>query len=153
MDDKCPNEPETYNGFQDDDGCPDQSDVKLWVCPGGILDHIFFRRDAARVEAVSLPIVDVVAKTLLANPDINLVEVIGHASRDERDGLRLSTRRANAVTAELVHRGVQATRLTSRGYGSSEPLDRARTKAANEKNRRVEFVVKRRDGKQIVIIR
>ena len=29
MNDKCPNEPETYNGVKDDDGCPDQGLVDV----------------------------------------------------------------------------------------------------------------------------
>ena len=36
--DLCPNQPETYNGFLDDDGCPDTFDSKLDSDMDGILD-------------------------------------------------------------------------------------------------------------------
>ena len=34
----CPTQPETYNGFQDTDGCPDGSDYRLDSDMDGILD-------------------------------------------------------------------------------------------------------------------
>ena len=61
----------------------------------------------------SYPILDAVAATLTANPDIAQVEVAGHTDErgDDAVNLELSSQRAAAVTAYLVRKGVAATRL------------------------------------------
>ena len=53
----------------------------------------------------------------------------------------LSQARAETVMKQLVEKGVPADRLTAKGYGASQPLENARTAAANAKNRRTVFAV------------
>ena len=142
-DDKCPNEPETYNGFQDDDGCPDHAEVNAYTCSGGIVDHIFFRRGSARIAPAALPIVDAIAQTIIGNPIITGVEIAGYASEDERSAESISLARARTLTAALSLRGVSRLLLTTKGYGAHTPVDRAHTEVARQKNRRVEFHVRR----------
>lgn len=71
------------------------------------------------------------------------VEVQGHT--DLTGGAEvnktLSQSRADTVKAELVKLGVPEGRLSAKGYGSDQPLENARTSAANAKNRRTVFVV------------
>ena len=74
---------------------------------------------------------------------ITLVEVQGHTDIRGSDAhnLDLSQRRADAVVAYLVKKGVAAERLQSKGYGETKLLDTAETEEAHAKNRRVQFIV------------
>jgi len=44
----------------------------------------------------------------------------------------------------LVEHGVAKARLTSRGYGETQPIDKRHDEAAYRKNRRVDFVLRKR---------
>ena len=86
------------------------------------------------------------AKAMADNPDIQRIEVQGHTDEqgDDAYNLDLSNRRAAAVVAYLVGKGVAAERLESHGYGETQPIDPAHTQAAYVKNRRVVFQIKDR---------
>ncbi len=142
--DKCPNEPETYNGVEDEDGCPDRGRVVVTDSNIEILDFIYFKKGSAAITPASLPIIDALAQTLLGNPSITLTEVQGHAAADEGRGWELSMERAAATVMALRQRGVEARRLTSQGYGTTQLLDRNSTERAHAKNRRVGFLILRR---------
>jgi len=145
-DDKCPNEPETYNGVEDADGCPDHG-VATRVDDGIlILKPINFEYDKAVIKQDSYYILDAVVATMNGNPDIAQIEVQGHTDErgDDAYNLELSERRAAAVMAYLVEHGVAAARLTSRGYGETQPIDKHHNEAAYRKNRRVDFVLRKR---------
>ena len=55
--------------------------------------------------------------------------------------LKLSERRAYAVAAYLVKKGVQAEQLSAKGYGGTRPLVQSKDKKYNPQNRRVAFIV------------
>ncbi|HEU4726800.1 MAG TPA: OmpA family protein [Kofleriaceae bacterium] len=146
-DDKCPNDPETYNGYQDEDGCPDHSDVTTMVDDRIIvLKPINFEYDKAVIKPDSYYILDAVVATMNGYPDIELIEVQGHTDErgDDAYNLELSDRRAAAVVAYLVSHGVAQSRLISNGYGETQPVDKRHNEAAWAKNRRVDFVLKKR---------
>jgi OOP family OmpA-OmpF porin len=71
------------------------------------------------------------------------VEIAGHADYfgPAVYNLGLSERRAGTVLAALKEAGVADGSLSTKGYGEGNPLDPAKTSAAREKNRRVEFAV------------
>jgi outer membrane protein OmpA-like peptidoglycan-associated protein len=56
----------------------------------------------------------------------------------------LSDRRAKAVVAYLVSKGVDEKRVSSQGYGETQPIDKRHTAEAWAKNRRVQFVILKR---------
>jgi len=52
---------------------------------------------------------------------------------------RLSERRANAVRDYMVSRGIEGSRITTKGWGESKPIASNETKGGQAKNRRVEI--------------
>jgi outer membrane protein OmpA-like peptidoglycan-associated protein len=144
-DDQCPDEAETFNGWEDEDGCPDRGRTVVSDTKIEILDKVYFETDSAAVKNESLPLLDAIAIVLDENPSIRLVEIQGHADEQEADGQVLSIARAEAVKAALVGRKVDAARLGAMGYGPDQPIDARRTEAAWARNRRVEFLILKQD--------
>jgi outer membrane protein OmpA-like peptidoglycan-associated protein len=147
--DKCPNEPETYNGFEDEDGCPDKGSVIIQDNSIIILEKIKFRTDSAEILAESNKILDAVTTTLAHHPEFLLLEIAGHADERASDehNLKLTQDRVNSVMRALIARGIARSRLRSKGYGEFCPEDPGHSEVAWEKNRRVEFkILKTTDG-------
>jgi OmpA-OmpF porin, OOP family len=143
VDDQCPNEPETYNGKDDKDGCPDQGDVIVLKDSIKILKKVYFEYDSATIKPESYDILDQVAETIVNNPQIDMIEVQGHADErgDDAYNLKLTSDRAASVVAYLIKKGVKPKKLRSFGYGEYCPVEKASNEAAWEQNRRVEFKV------------
>ena len=143
VDDACPNDPETYNGNEDEDGCPDKGLVILEDTQITILEKVYFETDSAIIKQRSFPLLDAVAATLNASPQITLVEIQGHADERGSDkyNIKLTRARAASVMHALIERGVLKDRLRSGGYGERCPVDPKHNAKAWEKNRRVEFKI------------
>src|SRR6185503_16117962 len=86
-------------------------------------------------------ILNAVAKILGDHPEITNVRIEGHT--DNRGGaamnLGLSGRRAASVATALIRRGIDKSRLSSKGYGLTRPIDSNTTEEGRQNNRRVEF--------------
>jgi len=67
----------------------------------------------------------------------------GHSDSTGRasSNAKLSQKRADAVMNYLVSKGVDASRLTAKGYGEDSPIDSNKTRAGRANNRRVELKV------------
>ena len=113
-----------------------------------ILDKVYFEYNKAIIKSESYPILDAVAATLEGNPDIQLIEVQGHTDERGNDAynLSLSDQRAKAVKAYLVDKGIAEDRLEGQGYGETQPIDRRSNEQAWAKNRRVEFLILKRNN-------
>jgi OmpA-OmpF porin, OOP family len=147
--DKCPNEPETKNGYQDADGCPDEIPEKVKAFTG-VIQGINFKSGGADLAPQSLPVLDKAVAVMTEFKDVKL-EIGGHTddvqikSKTFADNAALSQARADAVKAYFVKKGIDASRLDSKGYGDTQPitdpkgLNGAALNAARAKNRRVEF--------------
>lgn len=111
-----------------------------------ILEKVFFQKGSAVIQARSFPLLDEVANVMLRNPDIKMLEVQGHTSSEGslEFNNKLSKDRAEAVLRYLIERGVAENHLEAVGYGPSQPLVKENTEADRAKNRRVEFVIKKR---------
>ena len=137
--DKCIKEPETKNGFEDQDGCPDTvpDAVKKFT---GVVQGIFFDQNKATIRAQSSPVLGKAAKVFGQFPSVS-IEISGHTSSegDEAFNQQLSLDRAQAVKDWLIKAGTPAERITIRGAGPSEPIADNKTNAGREKNRRIEF--------------
>jgi outer membrane protein OmpA-like peptidoglycan-associated protein len=107
-----------------------------------ILKGVKFEFDSDRLTAPAKEILNEVAGTLQAYPDVS-VELEGHTDNIGSDtyNLGLSERRSNAVKVYLSGRGVEAKRMTPVGYGESRPIDSNETEPGRENNRRVELKV------------
>jgi OOP family OmpA-OmpF porin len=138
-DDKCPNEPETKNGYQDDDGCPDELPAAVKQLSGRV-EGIAFADGKAILLPASFAALDKAAKVLVDHPTIKL-EIQGYTddagARDKN--VALSQARADAVLKYLVDHGVDAARLSAKGYGPDLPIADNKTKAGKAQNRRIEF--------------
>jgi outer membrane protein OmpA-like peptidoglycan-associated protein len=85
---------------------------------------------------------DAIARALKALPNKSFL-VAGHSAAVGKAAgeLELSIKRAKRVTDELAARGIEASRLLYRGFGSSKPLAPNDSEEGRAKNRRVEITV------------
>jgi outer membrane protein OmpA-like peptidoglycan-associated protein len=140
-DDRCPDEAETKNGFEDADGCPDElpAEVKNFM---GVIAGIEFDRDQAEIRPTSEIALEQALSVLSTYPSLR-IEIIGHTdNRGSREhNVELSLRRAEAVKAHFVARGIDPSRISSKGEGPDVPLTTNDNQAGRQKNRRIEFRV------------
>ncbi|HVK85063.1 MAG TPA: OmpA family protein [Kofleriaceae bacterium] len=145
-DDKCPDKPESYNNTDDEDGCPDRGVIEFTERGFVPLQPINFELNKAVIKKDSYHILDGVVAALKGYSFIALLEVQGHTDEqgDDAYNLDLSERRAAAVMEYLVSHGIDPSRLTSAGYGETQPKIRERSQRAYAINRRVEFLIIKR---------
>jgi OOP family OmpA-OmpF porin len=80
----------------------------------------------------------------LAGVDVEMVIATGHTDNVGSDAYnqKLSERRAAAVKAYLVTKGIPASKITTIGKGESQPVATNKTKEGRQKNRRVDIEFK-----------
>jgi outer membrane protein OmpA-like peptidoglycan-associated protein len=141
----CFEQPETLNGNEDGDGCPDEGlavyDRRAQSIQ--ISGRVYFDSGTARIQQDSYEVLDAVALILTSYPNIELVEVQGHTDvrGNAAYNLELSQMRVDEVRSYLMSQGIAGYRLMAVGYGETEPLVEAISEEGHALNRRVEFVV------------
>lgn len=107
-----------------------------------ILDKIYFESGAYKLLEKSFLELNRLAKILSEKPSIKL-EISGHTDNtgNETINLHLSENRAKAVVDYLVSKGIDISRLSYSGKGSSSPISPNNSEENKQKNRRVEFKV------------
>lgn len=112
-----------------------------------IAEKIQFALDKAEILPASFGLLDELAKVMTDNPQVQKVNIEGHASGEgeAQHNLALSKARAEAVRAFLVKKGIAAERLTSAGFGETKPIASNDTEDGREKNRRVEFHITKQE--------
>jgi outer membrane protein OmpA-like peptidoglycan-associated protein len=168
VNDRCPEDPEDKDGFEDEDGCPDPDNDQ-----DGILDaddkcpNVYAPPpsiDGCPKPQVCLSIVPVTygvkekiyfetSKATIRSVSMPvldavyaalkaypemLLEVRGHCDATEVQAT--SKQRAKAVIEYLVKKGIDKKRLTAKDLGKTEPADSSLTAEGRERNRRVDFV-------------
>ena len=123
-----------------------EKEVNLYLVPvekGQIvrLNNIFFDFDKSSLRKESFAELDRLTDFLKNNPTVK-IEIAGHTDNKGADdyNIKLSTSRAKAVYDYLISKGIDKTRLTSKGYGKSKPVATNDTDEERQTNRRVEFM-------------
>ena len=103
---------------------------------------INFELDAAVIPEANKPFLDRAAKLITETPDVQLT-ITGNTDSLASDAynLDLSRQRAEAVKEYLVSKGVDATKLTTKGAGESNPIADNSTDQGRFRNRRIGFTV------------
>jgi len=134
-DDRCPTTP----GVASNGGCPViKEEVKERL--NFAAKNIQFETNSARIKSASKPVLDEVASILVQYPNYNVsigghTDSIGNADFNQR----LSEKRAKACLDYLVQRGVSRNRMSSAGYGETQPIADNKYEPGRKQNRRVEF--------------
>lgn len=104
---------------------------------------ITFDTGKATIKPESMSEINRIKKLMDEDETLNF-EVQGHcdATGSATTNQKLSQERAEAIVAKLVEMGIDESRLTAVGKGSSEPIADNSTDEGRAKNRRVEFVKK-----------
>lgn len=139
LEDDCVFEKETYNGVDDDDGCPDEVPPELVIFKG-VLQGIEFDLGKDTIRPVSKPLLDDAIAKLKKFPGVR-VKIVGHTDDigTPEDNLILSKNRAESVKKYLVDGGIDASRIETDGKGEAEPLVPGTDNASRAKNRRIVF--------------
>lgn len=106
------------------------------------LNNIFFDFDKATLKAESYPELDRLVDIMNKNQDIK-IEIAGHTDNKGSDdyNLNLSRSRAEAVMKYVTDKGIDQSRISSKGYGESNPIADNETEEGRQLNRRVEFEI------------
>lgn len=101
-----------------------------------------FGFDSSNLTSAAMANLDKLAEVLKNNPDTN-INIYGHTDSKGTDeyNLSLSDRRAAAVKAYLVSKGIASSRIHTMGVGEKEPIASNDTEAGRAQNRRVEFAI------------
>jgi OOP family OmpA-OmpF porin len=137
-DDKCPE----VAGIASEEGCPEVISNEAKMGMDSFANAILFNTGRASFKSGITNELDgmlvIMNKFSAAEFAISgYTDSIGSASNN----LKLSDKRANAVRDYLVKNGIDAARLTAKGFGEESPVDTNMNRAGRTKNRRVEVKV------------
>jgi hypothetical protein len=140
--DVCPTEPGPASSNPSENGCPPKK-VVVTASSIHINETIHFGTGSAKILPESSGALDSIARIMKSNPAIKKLKIEAHTDNKGSASIAeiLTQKRADAVRAALVSRGVAESRLVGNGYGSGMPIDTNDTEAGRARNRRVEFVV------------
>lgn len=131
-------------------GCPPNKRQVVTITRDRLLiaGKVEFGSNNARLTPRSNRLLNSVADIVKSRPEIKKLTVEGHTDdvgKPEKNQV-LSMRRAEAVRAYLVKRGVPASKIEAQGFGADRPVESNRTRQGREANRRVEFKIETDGG-------
>ena len=137
--DKCPEEPEDYDGDQDDDGCLDY--VPLPPRKFFVLEGVSFESGTATITQESHLSLIKIVKIMETFKEVTF-KIVGHTDNlgSKEKNKKLSADRAAAVKNFLVKKGISGSRIESSGMGGSQPVASNKTTEGRAQNRRIEFI-------------
>lgn len=136
--DKCPDVP----GVKENNGCPIVKEETVAKVAASA-KNIFFATGSAKLLSKSFKSLDDVVAILKEDQALKL-DIEGHTDNTGSDKINnpLSENRAKAVYDYLAGKGIDASRMTSQGFGSSKPVADNKTAKGRALNRRVEMKLK-----------
>lgn len=128
--DRCPSEA----GLPENFGCPTLEQFKFDA------KKVQFISGSATLTAAAKKELDKGATILTEHPDLK-ISIEGHTDNTGKEATnqKLSEKRAEAVKAYFVKKGISADRLLTTGYGQTMPIADNKTLKGRAENRRVEF--------------
>lgn len=124
---------------------PQEIEVKLTPIKSGktvVLKNIFFETNKFDLKQKSEVELDKLFTFLTNNSTLN-IEIGGHTDNvgSTEDNQLLSQNRAKSVADYLISKGIDAARLSYKGYGESMPIATNDTEEGRAQNRRTEFKI------------
>jgi outer membrane protein OmpA-like peptidoglycan-associated protein len=104
-----------------------------------IATKIHFETASATIKSSSYSDLDSLVVILQKFPTVDAM-IEGHTDNvgDDKSNLDLSQKRADAVKAYIIGKGVEGFRITATGYGETQPIASNDTPEGRQQNRRVE---------------
>ena len=107
--------------------------------------NVYFDFDKSSVKKESDEALEAILALMKGYPNME-IELRGHTdnmngTKDPDYNVKLSQKRADAVKASLVKKGIKENRIKSRGFGETVPVADNSTDEGRAMNRRTEFVV------------
>ena len=136
-DDECVNVP----GTVENKGCPEIKEEEQDIIDVAF-ENLEFETGKAVIKDVSHESLDALAELLIKKPEWR-IKVAGHTDSQgaAQTNLILSKKRAEAVKAYLVSRGVKEDRIIVQYFGETKPIADNSTAEGRQKNRRVEMEI------------
>ena len=139
-DDNCIDVPGTVAN----NGCPDDPEVTVEVLNelNVQFKSVLFDNNKATIRAESNATLNNVANIMKEYPKSRFL-IEGHTDSRGRDAYnqKLSDERASAVLNYLIGRGIDRSRLESKGFGEAQPVASNDTAAGRQENRRVQLSI------------
>ena len=106
------------------------------------IGDVLFETDASQLRSDGLRNVDKLAGFLKRFPQRSaLIEGYTDSTGSESHNQLLSGRRADAVRSAIVDRGIERSRIDTRGYGEAHPVAGNDSASGRQMNRRVEIIL------------
>ncbi len=129
-------------------GTPDSFfvvDIPLQPIEAGaaiVLKNIFFDVNKSELKPESIIELDKVVMLMNDNPKLS-IQINGHTDNvgKDADNITLSVNRVKSVITYLANKGINAKRLTSKGFGAGKPIAKNDTEEGRAMNRRTELNV------------
>ncbi|MBQ0007712.1 MAG: OmpA family protein [bacterium] len=106
------------------------------------VENLFFDTDKDEILPTSYAVIEHLYQFLRTNKKVK-IEIVGHTDNvgQVAHNNDLSRRRAESLKNALVKKGISASRIETRGEGSSQPVADNSTEEGRAKNRRVEVII------------
>lgn len=107
-----------------------------------VLKNVTFNSGEHELLPESFAELDTLAKILTQNVTKKILleghtDIVGDAKANQT----LSEKRVETVKQYLINKGVEESRISTKGWGSQKPIEKNGPRASNQQNRRVEFTI------------
>lgn len=105
-------------------------------------NNVFFETNAATLLSNSNVELNALVNYLLATPKATIL-IEGHTDNTglTANNLLLSSKRAESIAQYLINKGIQSTRITTKGLGDTKPIADNNTEKGRAQNRRTSFTI------------